>query len=416
MRRLKAYLLALLFLPGLLPGQAMHKDIPDLAFARFDRNRIIMKGDSSRFETVFRKLDSLLSSGQGHLSIMHIGGSHVQAGTMTRQFRNDLLSLGDSLDGGRGLVFPFWAAGTNTPSSFKTRYSGKWTASRNVQKEPAKRLGLTGMALSSSDTSAFVRIVLKARNAAEDEPEFSFDKVKVIGYQSGGDRFPVIVLENNDTIDGTWEEQSSSWSFNLPGPRDSVTVSLGGNEREFTLTGIFLDNGRPGISVTEIGVNGAALSSYARCQDFERDLNMVNPDLVIFAIGINDAVPTDFSKDVFISRYKALVSRVRSVNPDCALLFVTNNDSYRRVRRRVYSVNRNALAVEEAFFRIAEECGGGVWDFFDIMGGLESMKRWEEAGLAKQDKVHFTEEGYALAGDLLFNALMDNYLEYGRNK
>ena len=182
------------------------------------------------------------------------------------------------------------------------------------------------------------------------------------------------------------------------------------------MTGIFLDNAKPGISVTGVGVNGAALNSYAACQDFERDLKMVDPDLVIFAIGINDAVPAGFSKDVFISRYKALVSRVRSVNPDCALLFVTNNDSYRRVRRRVYSVNRNALPVEEAFFMIAEDCGGGVWDFFDIMGGLESMKRWEEAGLAKQDKVHFTEEGYALAGDLLFNALMGKYVEYRRNK
>lgn len=415
MRRLKAYFLAVVFLPSLLVGQTVRKDIPDLDFARFDRNRIVMKGDSSSFETVFRKLDSILCTGQGDLRIMHIGGSHVQAGTMTRQFRNDLLSLGDSLDGGRGLVFPFWAARTNNPSSFRTRYGGEWTVSKNVQKEPARRLGLTGMALSSSDTSAFVRIVLKARNAAEDEPEFRFDKVDVIGYRSGGDLFPVIVRKNNDTIQGTWNEESSSWSFPLPEPMDSVTVALGGSEGELTLTGIFLDNANSGITVTGVGVNGAALSSYARCQDFERDLKMVNPDLVIFAIGINDAVPADFSKEVFISRYKALVSRVRSVNPDCALLFVTNNDSYRRVRRRVYSVNRNALPVEEAFFRIAEECGGGVWDFFDIMGGLESMKRWEEAGLAKQDKVHFTEEGYALAGDLLFNALMGKYVEYRRS-
>lgn len=416
MRWLKAYFLAVVFLPSLLAGQTVRKDIPDLDFARFDRNRIVMKGDSSNFETVYRKLDSILFTGRGNLRIMHIGGSHVQAGTMTRRFRNDLLSLGDSLDGGRGLVFPFWAARTNNPSSFKTRYGGEWTVSKNVQKEPARRLGLTGMALSSSDTSAFVRIVLKARNAAEDEPVFRFDRVKVIGYQSGGDRFPVIVRENKDTISGTWDDDSSSWSFLLPEPIDSVTVALGGSGGELTLTGIFLDNAKPGISVTGVGVNGAALNSYAACQDFERDLKMVDPDLVIFAIGINDAVPTGFSKDVFISRYKALVSRVRSVNPDCALLFVTNNDSYRRVRRRVYSVNRNALPVEEAFFTIAEDCGGGVWDFFDIMGGLESMKRWEEAGLAKQDKVHFTEEGYALAGDLLFNALMGKYVEYRRNK
>ena len=143
---------------------------------------------------------------------------------------------------------------------------------------------------------------------------------------------------------------------------------------------------------------------------------MVNPDMVIFAVGVNDASGPDFSPEDFVSRYKSLVSKVRSVNPDCALLFVTNNDNWRRVRRRVYSVNKNTPLVEDAFFRISEDCGGAVWDLFDIMGGLESMKKWEEAGLAKRDKIHFTEEGYSMLGDLLFNALMAKYVEYIRKK
>ena len=111
-----------------------------------------------------------------------------------------------------------------------------------------------------------------------------------------------------------------------------------------------------------------------------------------------------------------MISKVRAVNPDCALLFITNNDSYKRVRRRVYSVNRNGLEVEDAFFRICSDFGGGVWDLFEIMGGLESMKDWEEAGLAKRDKIHFTEEGYAVVGDLLFNALMGKYVEHLRRR
>ena len=62
------------------------------------------------------------------------------------------------------------------------------------------------------------------------------------------------------------------------------------------------------------------------------------------------------------------------------------------------------------------EYGGGFWDLFDIMGGLESMKKWEEAGLARRDKIHFTDEGYAIIGDLLYNALMDKYIEHLRSK
>ena len=416
MRRFLEYSLMLLLLPAVLCGQTLRRPVPDLEFASLDGNRIEFLGDSSAFGILFTKMDGVLFERNSNLRIMHIGGSHVQAGTMTRQLRNDLLALGDSLDGGRGLVFPFSAAKTNNPSSFRTRFSGEWKATKNVSREPDRRLGLSGMALSSSDSTAFLRVVLNARNATAMDPSFSFDKVAVLGYSSEGERSPLVILESGDTLAGIRDEAASLWSFELPAPADSVTVALGKGEGTLTVTGIFLDNRLPGITVTGIGVNGAALTSYLRCADFERDLRLVRPDLVVFGIGINDASGKDFSKEDFISRYKTLIARVRAVNPDCALLFITNNDSYRRVRRRVYSVNRNALEVEDAFYRLCSDCGGGVWNLFEIMGGLESMKVWEEAGLAKRDKIHFTEEGYAVVGDLLFNALMGKYVEHLRRR
>ena len=347
---------------------------------------------------------------------MHIGGSHVQAGTLTRTLRNNLLALREGSDGGRGMVFPFTAAKTNTPSSYRSRYEGEWTSVKNIKRDLPLRLGLTGMAVSTADSTALVRIVLKARNATGLDPDFSFDKVDVLGYPVEGERFPVVVLDSGDTLKGTRSEEASLWSFALPEPQDSVTVAVAGSGGELTLTGIYLDNPSSGITLTGIGVNGAAVPSYLRCEDFERDLRMVNPDLVIFAIGINDASGNNFSIEEFVARYKSLVARVRAVNPDCALLFVTNNDSFRRVRRRVYAVNRNGLAAEEAFLRLGSECGGGVWDLFDIMGGLGSMKKWEEAGLAKRDKIHFTEEGYTILGNLLYNALMVKYIEHLRRR
>ena len=142
------------------------------------------------------------------------------------------------------------------------------------------------------------------------------------------------------------------------------------------------------------------------------DLRLVNPDLVILAVGINDATAANFSVDDFVARYKVLVSQIRSVNPDCALLFVSNNDSFRRIRRKGYVVNSNGKLAEQSFLRLGKDCDAGVWDLFDIMGGLGSMRKWEKAGLAKRDKIHFTEKGYELVGDLLFNALMDKYVEH----
>ncbi len=392
-------------------GQSLRKEVPACDFARFDRNRIEFKGDSSGFERLFLKMDSVLFLGKGNLRVMHIGGSHVQAGTLTRQLRNDLLSLRPALDGGRGLVFPFSAARTNNPSSFTTCYEGVWKVTKNVQREPDHRLGLTGIALSASDDKASVMVTSVARDPKPQDPAFRFNDVRVLGYSSVGERIPVVVLEKGDTLVGC--RVDSCWSFALPALTDSVKVATKGRG-EFTLTGILLDNPFPGISVTGIGVNGASLGSYAKCPDLLNDLKLVNPDLVIFAVGINDATGANFSVEEFVCRYKALVSQVRSVNPDCAILFVSNNDSFKRIRRKGYVVNTNGQLAEEGFLRLGKDCDAGVWDLFDIMGGLGSMRKWEEAGLAKRDKIHFTEQGYELVGDLLFNALMDKYVEHLR--
>ncbi len=359
-------------------------------------------------------MDSVLFLGKGNLKIMHIGGSHVQAGTLTRQLRNDLLSLRPALDGGRGLVFPFSAAHTNNPSSFTVNYEGSWKVTKNVQREPDHRLGLTGISLSASDDKASVMVTTVARDPKPQDPTFRFNDVKVLGYSSVGERVPVVVLAKGDTLVGCKAPEDSCYSFALPELTDSVKIATKG-QGEFTLTGIFLDNPFPGISVTGIGVNGASLGSYSKCPDLENDLRLVKPDLVIFAVGINDATATNFSVDDFVARYKVLVSRVRSVNPDCALLFVSNNDSFRRIRRKGYVVNSNGKLAEQGFLRLGKDCDAGVWDLFDIMGGLGSMRKWEEAGLAKRDKIHFTEKGYELVGDLLFNALMDKYVEHFKN-
>ena len=58
------------------------------------------------------------------------------------------------------------------------------------------------------------------------------------------------------------------------------------------------------------------------------------------------------------------------------------------------------------------EYEAAVWDQFDIMGGLRSMQKWQNEGLAQRDKVHFTKDGYILIGDLLFNALIERYIEH----
>ena len=383
-------------------------ELPEVDGARFDRNRLLFPGDSLAMERFFDKLDTLLCTGESRVSILHIGGSHVQAGVFSQQMRDHLLNLAPGLTAGRGLVFPFMK--TNTPASLVINRDGEWDYSRNAVPF-STRMGLAGASVTTSDTAASFSIVTREKNPRDITTLFDFNLVKILGY---GDMAPVVHF-NNDILHGRYDEEEGSYTFCLPDYTDSLYVDFNGQNGTFTVTGVYLDNGMPGITYHDIGVNGAKVESYLSCEDFERDMRLVRPDLVIFGIGINDAASDTFTKEKFISDYNDLIGLIHEVSPDCALLFITNNDSYKRVRKNKYEVNPNGTVAREAFLTLGKQHNGAVWDFFQIMGGLKSMADWQNQGLAQQDKVHFTNAGYTLIGDLLYNALMDRYLEHLKN-
>ena len=391
------------------------KSVHDYEFAHFEHNQILYPGDSAAMERFFQKMDSVVFLGEGNVSIMHIGGSHVQAGVFTQQFRDNLLSISPDLIGGQYFVFPFSAGGTNNPTHFIVRSTGAWTYCRNaVRRETDKRMGLAGAAITTTDSLATVSIMTREKSPTQYPPRFDFNKVTLIGYSETENVVPVVGYDGT-ILQGQHDEWQSTYTFSLPDFTDSICILFDSVPGEFTLTGVLLENNMPGISVHGVGVNGASVPSYLRCDDFERDLELIRPDLIIFGIGINDASENSFEKQAFKKNYDKLIQIIKRVNPDCALLFMTNNDSYKRAKgkkKNRYEVNTNGLIVEEAFMEMGKKYNAAVWDQFDIMGGLKSMQDWENAGLAKKDKVHFTKEGYQLLGDLLYNALITKYIEH----
>ncbi len=380
-----------------MTASAQHRRIPYYGFARFDRNRIqYPSGKSPDFDLFLRKLDTLSVYGNASVRILHVGGSHVQGGTWTQQLRRNFMTMRYGMDGGRGMVFPFAAAGTNTPSGYTSECTGEWTFSRCVKPNEKIPLGVTGMSVSTTDSTATLLIDTAERNPREWAPRFMFRSVEILG--SGSAR-PVVLMDR-DTLEG--KPSKYGYHFDLPHFTDYVRVAFRGFPGQFTLTGIYLDRPGGGITLSEAGVNGASTKSWVSCKDFGRDLKLIQPDLVIFSVGINDVQGTDFEQDRFIRNYNKLIAEVRSVNPHCAILFTSNNDSF---RNRL--PNRHGESAEMAFARLAVENNAAFWDLFDIMGGAGSSVSWEGAGLMRGDRVHFTPAGYDLLGDLLFNAIMD---------
>lgn len=398
---MKRLILLLAFTAILLPASAqslLHRRIPPMPYAHVDRNALRFPGGASAdFDRFLRKLDTLVVTGRGDVRILHVGGSHVQGGTWTNTFRKNLASLRYGMDGGRGLVFPYAAAGTNTPMGYQTSYTGTWTASRCLK--PDTVMGVSGMTVSTSDSTATVAFDLVPEERRMWDLRFTVRSIDVLGY---GELEPVIIA-GRDTVRGRQVEER--WHFEMPHYVDFFRIGFRGYPGRFTIKGVYLDNPANGLTVSEVGVNGATTSSFLKCEDFTRDLQVVKPDLVIFSIGINDLQGTDFDARRFISNYGRLVQAVRRANPHCAFLFTTSNDSWKNGRSNPFGAR-----AERAFEEIAAGCDGAYWDLYDIMGGSGSMDAWVSAGLARPDHIHFTPEGYVILGNLLFNALMDSYV------
>jgi len=523
-------------------------DFSKYSFIDSTQNVIQFPKGSASFEPFFKKLDTLVFENRGQVKILHIGGSHLQADVSSGRIREHLIKEYPGANAGRGFVFPYSAAKTNTPSTYGSAYKGIWTRDRNIQKEISTPLGLLGIAVSTSDPRAEISILLDKYN---NEPMWGETHLRLFGYSDNNDVVPVLRVDSTDVY-GILDTASQSYVFTPPRAIDSIHIqfrwmdslqqaaiaqfitdslyqdsiaranadttkkdsvvlssssaqptasvpanvaliapeapsdsmfqgdcdlldtacmaksesvpasaasmsnstgvrkcsdaiqataaasedssnavnvhcipdaevipdSVKKNARpHFTLTGILTETDAPGVTYTGVGINGARVHDYFEevCPLFERQMEFYKPDLVIFAIGINDANVEHFNDKLFIDDYTRLLARIKRVAPNAAIIFETNNDMYRKVKKKRYVQHPNGDLARKAFFTLAAKYKAGVWDKFGLMGGLGSMSKWEKADLAKSDKVHFKLAGYNLLGDLFYKALISAYQEHIAN-
>lgn len=387
----------------LLVAPLAAQDAERYEFIQYDSNRLRYDSTSAAMQSFFGRWKRIVETGSGNLNIVHIGGSHVQAGTLPNTVRVRLLGQNPDRVGSRGMIFPYSAAARcNNPSDYRIHCHERMSLNRCVAKEHPIPLGLCGIAVTAVDTVSEIQVILNDNGI-----DYATNRVVVIGH-SDQEVVPTLSYDGRTVAPSYIDHQSDRFVFNLSRTVDSFAIQLPcALGQQFSLTGLYLGNSHAGITYSSIGVNGASVPDYLRCSHFVRDLRMLHPDLVVFGIGINDAVPTNFDTAAFRRNYLQLVDSVRAANPDCTFIFITNNDSFRKVKRRKYNVNTNGTLAREVFYRLARETGGAVWDQFEIMGGLRSMDRWRQARLAQTDRVHFTAAGYRLVGNLFADALLN---------
>jgi lysophospholipase L1-like esterase len=403
----------LLFLSFLLTGSAQSLtfvEINDSTLVNFDSCYLKFPAGHNKFEALYRKLEHLRNGGEGVVNILHVGGSHVQAGVLSHRLRCDFSQIMPERKQSRGLMFPFRAIRTNAPTDYRFSVSGSWKGTRCLDRMPSYSLGLSGaVAVALSEDCSLELSVDSA---------FSFRRLRVIGEPQGGECMPLLITTEADTLRP--ERVEKDYLFSFPKQANECTIMFEGLKRDsvsFALHGLWPEQNGVGIIYTGSGINGAAVPSWLRCDLFTEELGrLCPPDLVILGIGINDANTSTakFNVETFKENYRLLIKEILSVNPNAAFLFITNNDCWLRVGRRRHVFNANGPRVEQAMMELAQEFNGAVFNQFQVMGGMGSSSKWVRAGLMNRDHIHFLSAGYRLMADLIYNAFAQDYNDYLR--
>jgi len=184
--------------------------------------------------------------------------------------------------------------------------------------------------------------------------------------------------------------------------------------------GILEENDSSGVICHCIGINGATSENFMD-DNYLTEIQHLQPDLIIISLGTNESVGK-YDPESHYDTMATLFSMVKTYCPAVPILYTTPPGSFKpvyrryRKRNRVYrrvvrtEANKNMDNVASTIVRFAADHQAASWDLFSIVGGEKyACQNWLSGNYFQRDKVHFISAGYALQGNLLFEAIMNEY-------
>lgn len=361
-------------------------------------------------DAIFTFFEKLKKTDRDKVVILHIGDSHVQNDVFTGFIRDRLQEIFGY--GGRGYVFPYKIARTNSAYDYNSIIEGEWSHARNVDMQPRYPLSFSGITARTTDTTAGFAIVFRKKYQTLKD---GFTRLKI---------FCNISPESMDLLlrtssDMKWIETKIFHDKSLPYVQidlpvqnyDSLFFKVKKNSPEqkfFELYAIIIETQQDrGILYISTGINGAGTSSLLKQNLAIEHLTYVRPDLIIIDVGINDIYRTTFHENYIVLNLLKLIQEIRENLPSTTIMLV----SPQHVMYKNISI-ANCKLYSELIRKIAEKEKVALYDYFTVTGGDYSMKNWYASGLAQRDKKHLSFDGYIRRGELFINAILNAYRAY----
>lgn len=371
----------------------------ELAALVNDSLNIIVDRDGA-LHPFLEKLAELRQGGSGVVNILHIGDSHVQAGFWDDRMREHLTR--DFGNAGRGLVLPHRLTGTNEPRDYYIRTGVGYEGYRTTSNQRGEKLAFTGTGVEFTGGAPNMEIWHRG----------GFDAVTVHHHPAAPFLAPPdsLLLDMQCAMGDT--EYSTTYYLNrtvdtlrmeaLFAPADYVPLYYG-----FTLHG-----GPTGVMYHAVGANSAAFEHFERQTTIpDGGAAAVLPDLIIVSLGTNNCFGRNYRSAALRLVVERFFGAVAANYPGLPVLVTTPRESCNLSRgRRVPNPNIEdaAAVIRES----AEAAGFAYWDLYNAAGGRGIAETWYNLKLSGRDRIHLTESGYQLVGDMLYDAIAKYYNGY----
>lgn len=361
---------------------------------KLGNNHVNLNGDS--WDALRIKFDAA-GRGDSTFTVVYLGDSHVQADFGGSVLRRRLAAA--SRYRGRGLIAPLKLAGTNQPLDYGISISSEYIASSLIRTPWSTEMSFSGAAVQPMTDTFCIKLnapVPTSRMRLFSRGElFELERLKADGEEINFDSF----VDRDGLLNIIPERSGVAFELGLKGDRQTV------------LGGVELLSDSVGTIVHSIGNNGATYSSYSLIERFGSEFAALGADLVVIALGTNEAFGRTTASEL-TNNMDNLLESIRRYSPRTKIMLVGPAECFKKTyirrkgRRRVRSqvVNTKVATIARTIRQYAEANNIPYYNTYAVAGRASAQRR---AHLLSKDGVHYTRTGYNLWGNLLADAILE---------
>lgn len=340
--------------------------------------------------------------------IFHYGGSHIQAERPTTFARAKLQDVYG--DGGRGMIFNYGAANTYSSVNYTSTFKGTWVYAKSFQIPPKVPLGVCGMSVETNQANAELNFKFKTSI-----PE---DRYKI-----------VLFFENDSTVaDFEFKIDTNLYRFDRKSLTElrknyveiiytgsitdlQVKTTSGSSSNYFRFYGIDIEKVvNSGVVYHSLGVGAAPMRSVLYLDKMPDQAEVLKPDIVLLDFGTNDILYNNAIDPKLPEQVRKAIRKFRAVNPEVLIILTSTQDLYRKGKYITAGPEFRDLMDS-----LAREQKCMFWNWYDLSGGLRTIRTWESLGYCQSDYIHLTQKGYKVKGEFLASSILNTVKKVENN-